>query len=78
MICGCESCAAARGDEPAPTYTRDHRMACEVRYALARPLQQRRDYLDLVERSRGLAARRALEAAIVAAWHAKKNPAPHG
>lgn len=46
------------------TSSPDWRLECEARFVLAKPLVQRRPYLSLVERKRGAAALRDLEAEI--------------
>jgi hypothetical protein len=47
-----------------------------VRWAIARTLQERRAYLDLLEKHRGINARRAFEQEILSAW--RESPAPRG
>lgn len=62
--CLCETCAQAAGAAPAPTYTKAHRLACEVRVVLAWPLDQRQAFLLEVEKCRGASGRALLEAAL--------------
>ena len=58
--CQCEACAVP----PAPTFTREYRVACEVRTVLGWPLHERREYLELVEKKRGVLSRGFLEQAL--------------
>ena len=44
------------------TYSEDYRRITEATSTLKTPLQQRRKYLDLVEKHRGIKARKELEA----------------
>lgn len=49
--CRCESCAPG---DPAPTYTEAHRHACEVRFVISLPSNERRKaYLEAVADFRG-------------------------
>jgi hypothetical protein len=54
------------------------RRICEATSTLATPLQQRRKYLALVEKHRGIVARQELEAEILKQWNKmkynKQNP----
>jgi hypothetical protein len=61
-----------QGIDPAPTYTRAHLVLCEVRTVLSWPIEDRRDYLVRVEKSRGAHGRKALEAAILAEFEARR------
>ncbi len=73
QVCRCERCCPG---DPLPTYTEAYRLACEVRSVLRRSLEQRREYLQAVEKARGLSGRRVLEAAILAEWGRSKSPRP--
>ncbi len=53
--------------------TEQQRFECEVRDIAKRPLQQRRMYLDEVEKARGKPAADALRAALRALWDAKER-----
>lgn len=55
----------------------EFRASCEARYVLAKPLAQRRQYLEDVGRIRGPAGRATLEDAIRKEW-AKKSPRKGG
>jgi hypothetical protein len=46
---------------------------CEVRTVLSWPIEDRRDYLVRVEKSRGADGRKALEAAILAEFDARRT-----
>lgn len=50
------------------TYSEEHRNACEVRWLSNLPLQQRRDYLQLVEDKRNRQAREKLEQGLIELW----------
>lgn len=50
------------------------RAACEARYVLAKPLAERRKYLDGVGEKRGAAARAYLEDIIYQEWKKKATP----
>lgn len=50
------------------------RAACEARYVLAKPLAERRKYLDGVGEKRGAAARAYLEEIIYQEWKKKATP----
>ena len=64
---------AARG----PTWTEQHRLACEARHVLALPSkEQRNQYLADIEEFRGKPAAEQLRAAVVSAWEARRNPSP--
>lgn len=52
-----------------------HRLACEVRYALAKPLPERREYLADVEAKRGAAGAAYLRDAVAAEWHRRREAA---
>ena len=52
--------------------TESHRLACEVRYALAMPLAERRAYLALVAERRGEAGAQYLRDAVRAEWEQRK------
>lgn len=41
MKCQCERCSAT----PSPTFSEFHKLECEARYWLSKPLAQRREYL---------------------------------
>ena len=49
------------------------RRICEATSTLATPLQQRRKYLSLVEKHRGIVARQELEAEILKQWKILKG-----
>jgi hypothetical protein len=49
------------------------RKICEATSTLATPLQQRRKYLALVEKHRGIVARQELEAEILKQWKILKG-----
>ena len=49
------------------------RAICEATSTLATPLQQRRKYLALVEKHRGIVARQELEAEILKQWKILKG-----
>lgn len=52
----------------------DWRMECEARYVVnLAGLRLRRDYLELVEKRRGQAARSELEAAVKVEWVKRKG-----
>lgn len=58
-----------RVNDRGPTYTEEHRHACEVRYVLAMPDKQaRRAYLDGVEKKRGKQAADMLRDDVLKAW----------
>jgi hypothetical protein len=63
--CLCPSCC----DSPEPTYTAEFMRACEARSVVRMPdLEARREYLELVEKKRGAAGRRALEVLVQDEW----------
>lgn len=51
------------------TYHEEHRHDCEVRWLAKMPLQQRREYLQLVEIKRNKEARTKLEQGLVKIWN---------
>lgn len=54
--------------------TEQRRKECEARHVLSWPAKQaRRDYLDLVEKKRGFAARQELEREMMRQWKEQKN-----
>jgi len=55
------------------TYSEDYRRITEATSTLKTPLQQRRKYLDLVQKHRGLKARQELEAEIVKQFNILKG-----
>jgi hypothetical protein len=61
------------GIDPAPTYTRAHLVLCEVRTVLSWPIEDRRDYLVRVEKSRGADGRKALESSILSEFDARRT-----
>ncbi len=70
--CLCPACA----DEPAFTYTEQHRHECESRYVAALPSESRRaGYLMGVERHRGTGAAQALREATWMFGMLMKKPA---
>lgn len=60
---------------PSDTSSEPHRLACEVRYALDKPLAERRAYLALVEQRRGAAGAARLREAMAAEWQRRKAAA---
>lgn len=51
-----------------------YRKECEARFILSWPTKQaRRDYLDMVEKKRGAAARQELEREMMKQWKESKN-----
>lgn len=51
-----------------------YRKECEARHVLSWPAKQaRRDYLDMVEKKRGGAARKDLEREMMRQWKESKN-----
>ncbi len=56
----------------------EFRAACEARYVLAKPLAERRKYLEDVGTVRGTAAKQYLERVIRAEWEKRKAPAKGG
>lgn len=70
MTCLCELC---RSENPAPTWTEAHRLACEVRSILSMPLEDRRRFLRIVERERGQEATQRLKNALIAEHNRRKN-----
>lgn len=64
-----ERALAAR---PADTSSEGYRLACEVRYVLAKPLPERRAFLALVEQRRGEAGVARLRDAVAAEWHRQR------
>lgn len=67
-------------DSTTPESDRDYRASeqfraiCEARYVLAKPLAERRQYLDDVGKVRGAAARKYLERVIRSEWEKRKAP----
>ena len=55
------------------TYSEEYRRVTEATSTLKTPLQQRRKYLDLVEKHRGIVARQELEAEILKQWNILKG-----
>jgi 23S rRNA A2030 N6-methylase RlmJ len=55
------------------TYSEEYRRITEAITTLKTPLQQRRKYLALVEKKRGIVARRELEAEILKQWKILKG-----
>ena len=51
----------------------EYRSACEVRYVLGLPLDERRDYLERVDRARGQAAGNVLREKVRAEWMARRD-----
>lgn len=52
-----------------PTYSEEHRHACEVRYVVSLPdKHKRRAHLDAVEKLRGKAAAQRLRDDVLKAW----------
>lgn len=56
------------------TSSENFRSECEARYVLAKPLSERRKYLDDVEKHRGKSGRSYLEAALQKEWDKRKAP----
>ena len=54
-------------------YSEEWRRICEATSTLKTPLQQRRKYLDQVEKVRGKVARQELEAEILVQWNILKG-----
>ena len=58
-----------------PTWTEQHRMACEARHVLALPTKaQRNQYLADIEDRRGKPAAEQLRAAVMSEWKASRSP----
>jgi len=55
------------------TYSEDYRRITEATSTLKTPLQQRRKYLDLVQKHRGIVARQELETEIVKQFNILKG-----
>ncbi|MCK7579846.1 MAG: hypothetical protein MZV65_31915 [Chromatiales bacterium] len=69
-MCGCERC---RPENPDPAYTEAHRIECLARSVLARPLDQRRSFLELFERNNGREMTRRLKEAIWRLWDEQRR-----
>ena len=54
------------------TYSEEWRRECELRWIAEKTLQERRNYLQLVELNRGIKAREDLEEGLTKIWNAKK------
>ncbi len=68
--CACPHC---RPHDPDYRYTEAHRLDCEARKVIEWTLQQRREYLDNVERMRGKTMRTKLEEAIRKNWPSRQK-----
>lgn len=55
------------------TYSEEWRRICEATSTLKTPLQQRRKYLNLVEKHRGIESRRELEQEMVIQFNKGKK-----
>lgn len=60
--CQCDQCSP---DAVGETFTSAYRLTCEAITMLGWPVEARKEFLDRVERARGIEARRALEAAFL-------------
>lgn len=68
--CKCVHCAS----EPSPTYLEAFRAACEARWVCLMPtLKERQDYLALVEKKRGAAARVELALNVEKHWPTRSS-----
>jgi hypothetical protein len=54
------------------SYSLEYRHECEVRWLTTLPLQNRRDYLQLVEVKRNKKAREQLEQGLITLWNNRK------
>lgn len=57
------------------TSSEAYRIACEVRYVLAKPLEARRAFLALVEQRRAVAGAARLRDAVAAEWQRRRQAA---
>lgn len=70
--------ATARESDRDYRKSEEYRAACEARYVLAKPIAERRKYLDDVGKIRGAAGRAYLERVILEEWHKRKAASKGG